>query len=263
MSSSASLVASLVGLLLLSGAACAPGQTSLEGDSAEEDSAASSAPRRLLLCQQGLSDRTTGWDKGLFAVCLAAEDAGIEVIWDGEYPAFGALNEKGAYRALFETLDENGDGEVDGDDSPADIHLVGFSWGGKNISDIAERLRKDLRVSGSHSIVKAMVLFDPYQPQAWQVNVPNNVRNAWVYRQSETTDGDCSMTVSLGFGFNGLEPHVKSPASTHCAQYDLDTFMGEVGHCDTPSVARKAALHNLTTLSDYPDWAPNAEACSN
>jgi pimeloyl-ACP methyl ester carboxylesterase len=240
MSSSASLVASLVGLLLLGAVGCAPGQTSLEGDSAEEDNAASSAPRRLLLCQQGLSDRTTGWDKGLFAVCLAAEDAGIEVIWDGEYPAFGALNEKGAY-----------------------IHLVGFSWGGKNISDIAERLRKDLRVSASHSIVKAMVLFDPYQPQAWQVNVPNNVRNAWVYRQSETTDGDCSMTVSLGFGFNGLEPHVKSPASTHCAQYDLDRFLGEVGHCDTPSVARSAALHNLTTLSDYPEWAQSAEACSN
>lgn len=241
-------------------AACTPGQADLSGETAEDESSESSSVRRVLLCQQGLSDRTTGWDKGLFDVCESAGAAGFEVIWDGDYPAFGALNENGAYAALFDTLDDNGDGWVDEDDTPTQIYLVGFSWGGINTSDVAERLWLDWRVAIPRAYVTGMVLFDPYQPQVSRVKIGANVKHAWVYRQTETTDGDCSETVSLGFGFNGHRPKAKS-ANNECTFYDLDAFAGEVGHCDVPYVARNAAITNLTKLEDHEPWDAWAEVC--
>jgi hypothetical protein len=86
--------------------------------------------RRVLLCEQGLSDRIFEWDKGLFALCEEVEKSGFELIHDGSYPAFAALNENGAYNALFKALDTNKDGRVNSDDTPTQVSLVGFSWGG-------------------------------------------------------------------------------------------------------------------------------------
>ena len=249
----------LAGLVLIA-VGCEPGEGFIADEVDEDDTSASSSVRRVLLCQQGLSDRTSGWDKGLFDVCEGAEADGFEVIWDGEFPAFGALSENAAYKALFKTLDDNGDGYVDSKDSYAEIYLVGFSWGGVNTSDIAERVRVDWRIAGSRSFISGMILFDAYQPQISRVNIPSNVFNAWVYRQTETTEGDCSETVSLGWGFNGHRPKAKSEM-TFCSTYDLDQFLGEIGHCDVPSVTRDAARHNLATRTDYKPWASYAEAC--
>lgn len=253
------LAGSLAGLVLLAVAGCAPGEEFVGGES-EEDASSAIAVRRVLLCQQGLSDRTSGWDKGLFEVCEGAEDAGFEVVWDGEYPAFGALSQGAAYKALFKKLDTNGDGWVDGKDVYSEIYLVGFSWGGINTSDVAEGIRTDWRIASSRSFISGMVLFDAFQPQISRVNIPSNVFDAWVYRQTETTEGDCSASVSFGWGFNGHRPKAKSEM-TFCSMYDLDEFLGEVGHCDVPTVARDAALHNLKTRTDYEPWAAHAEDC--
>ncbi len=245
--------------LVLSG--CMVGAPGGEGDeSNEDDSTAVEATRRVLLCEQGLSDRTTGWDKGLFALCDAVAAKGFELVKDGSYSAFGALNENGAYSALFKKLDTNGDGRVDGKDTPTKIHLVGFSWGGINVTDIADRLRKDSRIAQDRRTVTAMVLLDPYQPLSFHANIPSNVEYAWEYRQSNTTDGDCSSTVSLGLGFNGKTPEAKS-WNTWCSVYDLDSFMNGVGHCDVPSRAKDAAITNLTKLEDYAPWDDHMQWC--
>jgi pimeloyl-ACP methyl ester carboxylesterase len=214
----------------------------------------------VLLCQQGLSDRTTGWDKGLFDLCEAAEDAGFELVWDGEYPAFGAMDENGAYDALLDSLDESGDGLFDYRDTPARIHLVGFSWGGINVTDIAERLRKEARIAPSRRGISALVLLDPFQPQISRAVIPSNVFRAWEYRQTDTTEGDCSIDASLGFGFNGHRPKAKSEM-TFCTYYDLDAFQDGVGHCDVPVAAAEAALHNLVALTDYEPWSKHAVDC--
>lgn len=255
-------VSKLVSLLALGAqlVGCAPGEAWLSDEETSEELEQLKAPRKLLLCEQGLSDRTSGWDKGLFALCEATEAFGFKVIRDGEYPAFGALDEKGAYNALFDELDENGDGLVDANDSPALVHVVGFSWGGINITDVADRLRVDKRVAVGRRGVTAMVLLDPFQPQLSRANIPSNVAHAWIYRQTETTDGDCSSSVSLGFGYNGHRPRAQSEM-TFCQDYDLDAFKNDVGHCDVPSVATKAAVHNLVTLTDYEPWAKNAVEC--
>lgn len=217
--------------------------------------------RRVLLCQQGLSDRTTEWDKGLFDLCESVEDAGFELVWDGDFPAFGALDEDGAYDALFDMLDTNDDGLVDTLDQDSAIHLVGFSWGGINVTDIANRLRVDGRVLPSRRRVSAMVLLDPFQPQVSRSRIPANVSRAWVYRQTDTTSGDCSMAASLGFGFNGHRPKAMS-AKSACKHYDLDLFLDGVGHCDVPTEAAAAAYENLVFHRDHPAWSAWAETCS-
>lgn len=252
--------APLACLLVSLAAGCAVEQVPIEGDSGDEERGALGDVRRVLLCQQGLSDRTMEWDKGLFDLCEAAEASGFDLIWDGDYPAFGALDENGAYEALIDELDENDDGVVTSKDSPALVHLVGFSWGGINVTDLAKRLGKDKRVVTGRRGVAGMVLLDAFQPQAWHATIPANVLDAWVYRQTDTTSGDCSSTVSLGIGFNGRSPLAKSD-TTSCTDYDLDAFLSGVGHCDVPKIATDAALVNLLEHKDYEPWADYASAC--
>lgn len=214
----------------------------------------------VLLCEQGLSDRTTGWDKHLFDLCEEAERGGLRLIRDGSYPAFGALDQDGAYRALFDTLDDNGDGRVDGRDKRASIHLVGFSWGGINVADIAARWGRDSRVAKSRRVITALVALDPFQPQVSRVVIPDNVLYTWVYRQTKTTEGDCSITPSLGFGFNGHRPRAKSD-TTFCTHYDLDSFMHGIGHCDVPLAAKRPALENLLEHRSFSPWDDFGAEC--
>ena len=105
-----------------------------------------------------------------------------------------------------------------------------------------------------------MVLFDPYQPLT-SLTIPANVLHAWVYRQSETSASDCAHDVSLGIGFNAAIPTDESELGW-CAHYDLDAFLGEVGHCQVPSKATQAAFVNLTERDAYGPWADHAKACA-
>lgn len=239
---------------------CAPEQPEIVQEDADTEGEPVEGGRRVLVCMQGLGDRVMEADRGLFGLCEAAENAGFELVRDGDYAAFSALNESGAYAALFDALDTDDDGWIDGWDAPAQVYLVGFSWGGVNVADIANRLRKSWWIDDERRAVTALVMLDPYQPQRWWVTVPANVENAWEYRQTATTNGDCSATVSLGFGFNGLDPWAKD-SDTSCVHYDLDEFIEDVGHCDVPSQATDAALHNLLKLESYPAWADHAQAC--
>ncbi len=254
-------IAPLACLLVSLAAGCSVEQLPIAGEAGETNSGALGDVRRVLLCQQGLSDRTMEWDKGLFDLCEAAEAEGFELVWDGDYPAFGALDENGAYEALFDALDENDDGVVASKDSPAEVHLVGFSWGGINVTDLARRLGKDARIASGRRGVFGMVLLDAFQPQISRATIPSNVARAWVYRQTDTTSGDCSSTVSLGFGFNGHRALAKS-AKTACREYDLDSFLDGIGHCDVPKAAAEAALVNLLEHEPYEPWADHASACA-
>ena len=240
-------------------AACEVGDEPL-ADEVVGDESNGVAARRVLLCQQGLSDRTMEWDKGLFEICEAAEAAGMELVRDGEFPAFGALDQGGAYAALFDTLDVNNDGFVTKQDGSTLVYLVGFSWGGINVTDIADWMRRDGNISTARKGIAGLVLLDPFQPQVSRARIPSNVNRAWVYRQTDTTSGDCSTYASLGFGFNGHRPRAMSEM-TFCSMYDLDTFAGAVGHCDVPVVARDAAILNLTERLDYEPWAEHAVDC--
>jgi hypothetical protein len=231
-----------------------------EDETTSETESEASTVRKVLLCQQGLSDRTTEWDKGLFELCEAAEAGGLDLIRDGDYAAFGALDQNGAYDALFDYLDANDDGSVNGKDPATNVRLVGFSWGGINVTDIAWYLGHDERIIPARRGVSVMVLLDPYQPQLSQATIPSNVFRVWEYAQSEMSEGDCSSAASLGFGFNGLTPHMTS-GSTYCAYYDLDAFKTGVGHCDVPKTARDAALVNLLERKDYAAWNKYEEGC--
>lgn len=240
-------------LLMLAGLGCvAP----VEQQEAEQVSL-----RKVLLCQQGLSDRVTGWDKGLYDLCERVEEAGFELVRDGDHPAFGALDENGAYEALFDTLDTNGDGLVDRRDQRTAVHLVGFSWGGVNIADIARRLSADKRTAPGSGGVMAMVLLDAYQPFHGPLDIPPSVYLTWVYRQTETTSDDCSHDVSLGFGYRGLAPRQDPDALGFCVDVDLEDVDPGLGHCDVVESAADAAFHNLTTRRDYAPWADVARPC--
>jgi pimeloyl-ACP methyl ester carboxylesterase len=231
------------------------------GEDAASTASHQTQAQPLLLCQQGLSDRISEWDKGLFDFCEGIEAQGFHLIWDGDYPAFAAMADQGAYAALFETLDSDGDGDVDASDELFAIHLVGFSWGGMNIAYLADRLERDERVKGARDRVEAMVLFDAYQPFAGHVPIAKNVALSWLYRQSNTGEGDCSSTISLGIGYNGPEPLAKNPNS-RCAHYDLDGFLGEIDHCGVILAADEAAVVNVTKKLSYGAWQDHAEGCA-
>lgn len=230
-----------------------------EEPTVESQSADQTAVRRVLLCQQGLSDRSFEWDKGLFSLCETVESHGFTLVRDGDYPAFGALDGGGAYAALFDTLDTDGDGLVTEDDERSAIHLAGFSWGGMHLTKLARHLLDDDRIIPARRGVMAMVLFDPYQPFT-SLTIPPNVLHAWVYRQSETTSSDCAYDISLGLGFNAAVPSDQSELGW-CAHYDLDAFLGDVGHCQVPAKAAQAAVVNLTQRDGFGPWADHAQDC--
>ncbi|MEM1028720.1 MAG: hypothetical protein AAF928_15165 [Myxococcota bacterium] len=227
----------------------------------DQQSAAQTARRLVLLCQQGLSDRVTGWDKGLFSLCERAEAHGFELVYDGAYPAFGALDEGGAYAALFETLDTNEDGLVDAGDEPSSVYLVGFSWGGVNINEIAYRLSADPHTAPGYGGVAVMVLLDAYQPFYADFDVPLSVHQTWSYRQTKTQSDDCSHDISFGYGYRGLKPHHHPEALGTCRDLDLERVDPGVGHCGVVNSAADAVFHNLTTRRSDPSWSKKAQPC--
>jgi hypothetical protein len=230
----------------------------VDADVGEQVDRVVAKPQPLLVCQQGLGDRTMG-DKGLFALCEALEQEGHELVRDGDLAAFGALSAAAAYDALFDALDTNADGWANDHDEPKSIRLIGFSWGGVGIVGLAHELLADPRVAWSRLHVDTLALLDPYRPYHGPIALPHNVRRAWIYRQSQADAGDCSNYLTFGYGFHGLM--AKATESTQCADYDLDVVLPGTGHCSLISRAHDAVFANISAGLDHEAWMSARSDC--
>jgi hypothetical protein len=162
-----------------------------------------------------------------------------------------------SYQALFNALDSNADNLIDHLDTPCQLNVLGFSWGGVNASRLASTFLTDARVAPQRRRVERLILLAPYQPLVFNVEIPSGVENTWVYRHSATPSfGDCSSSAVLG-PYLGVPP--RCAVGQACADYDYSlapntwfqglvygSYGSDVGHCDLPNIATPAVLANLT-----------------
>jgi hypothetical protein len=174
---------------------------------------------------------------------LAGLDAGVVASSSGHtFATYPVENAATVMAPLFAALDRNHDGAVNATDGPVDLNLLGFSWGGKNLGDLTERLTADARIDQATLHVR-VVMLDPYQPFKGPVVMAAAVDEAWNFRHATAPSDDCSRRAPLG-PYLGLP--LQCPVGMPCHDYDFSltgqSFQGipgdRVGHCDVALAAR-------------------------
>ncbi|MDP1827093.1 MAG: hypothetical protein Q8L48_27715 [Archangium sp.] len=149
---------------------------------------------------------------------------------------------------LFLALDRNGDNQVNQLDGPIVLNILGFSWGGKNVEDLANRVTTDSRIDQT-VLYSRVVVLDAFQPfNNGAVTMPVGLDEAWSFRHSVAPSGDCSNAAPLG-PYLGLR--LACAAGQSCRDHDFSlaptTFFNglsgsSIGHCDVPFAARPYVL---------------------
>lgn len=168
---------------------------------------------------------------------------------------------------LFLALDRNGDNQVNQLDGPIVLNILGFSWGGANVEDLANRVTTDSRIdqSGLRSRVVILDAFQPFNNGA--VTMPVGLEEAWSFRHSVASSSDCSNGAPLG-PYLGLR--LACAAGQRCSDHDFSlaptTFFNglsgsSIGHCEVPFAARQYVLDLVTrgqTTTPLPPAVPVA-----
>jgi hypothetical protein len=158
--------------------------------------------------------------------------------------------------AVVASLDENGDGKVDGKDPACPIFAAGWSTGGVAAAeDLPKQLAADARLAKDRAVVDRLVLIAPWAPEHEQISVAENVRKAWIYRHTKTPKDDCSKAFEGG---PWLSPPPVCGPETQCIDYDYSyepelAYLSrrgsragpEIGHCLITAVVAKVGLANL------------------
>ncbi|PRP92622.1 hypothetical protein ENSA5_48030 [Enhygromyxa salina] len=162
---------------------------------------------------------------------------------------------------MIGTLDQNEDGKVDEKDPSCSVGLAGWSTGAVIVSDALPRaLAGDARVNADRAEVDRLLAIAPYfaepGPDRAQLQIADNVRKAFIYRQTKSPAGDCSAAFEGG---PWLSPAPVCGENTTCYDYDYSqksdnlAYIGrrgsrsgnEVGHCNIVSLVAKIGLDNL------------------
>ena len=214
------------------------GTSAQDGGSAAKD-ASTDAPKvdaadaqvtrpRKYLCINGAGvdgkgGRTTGGNPWLEQFCATL---GTDLIKDCSgspcYSTFGFATVGNPSRtALVGGLDTNNDGRVTAADKAYDLVLIGYSWGGTNVRDMAEWMQTAAAFDPSRRQVAIMVTLDPYRPGA-AMDVPANVSRFIELRHSVAPASDCSYIEVAGVvvsgPYLGIVPRCKS--TSQCTDYD-------------------------------------------
>lgn len=241
--------------------AVALGRDAPASDTSSADRDAASACVATI-CLEGAGIHETGGNPYLGELCEQIPGLIRECVGSLCYPRFGMLASDAAFEALFARLDQNQDGRYDEADPACEVQILGYSWGGVNATQIAERLLSDPRVAPSRRVVHKLIVIDPYIPLA-EVRVAEGVVNFWEYRHSIAPTWDCSAGVPLG-PYLGLAPLCHH--SVRCVDYDYSLapdqhFYGrpgaEIGHCNIVKSATPSILHNIGTGQDDPAAPPS------
>lgn len=231
---------------------------------------------QVTVCLTGAVAHGDGSNDGFRRLCERPEVRGrvdncnrtpCESTWTN-FPSTSVSTQTDSYVALFTALDSNRDGRVDGADAPCQLNLLGFSWGGVNLSRLAKTFLTDARVDASRRSVERFIAMDPYQPLTGGITIPPGVVHAWVYRHSVAPEQDCSSGVPVG-PYKGVPP--RCAAGQDCTDHDYSlnpttVFRGggltlrgdQIGHCDVPYIATPAVVANLLDQvhSQLPDTHP-------
>lgn len=216
------------------------------------------------LCMAGAFTRSDGANPDFRDLCERRPG----LVLDGSETLFLFSATDAAKDALINALDTNQDQRVDAQDMDCDVHLLGYSWGGVNTTNLGQAFVDDARVAPARAHIERMVVIDPYSPVAGRtIEVPAQVQQFWAYRHSISPAGDCSGAAPLG-PYEGLPP--LCAASSRCRDYDFSlapstVFTGlfsswsgqQVGHCTVVDAAGPAVLHNLDTGLDFPSAPPS------
>lgn len=184
----------------------------------EPTAAESTKPEQVTMCLAGaeLSEGSSAGNQGFEATC----DRLPGVIRDRDksiFTSFLTSARSTLYPKLFAALDTNKDGQLNHQDRPAEVNLLGYSWGGVAATEVADALLKDPRVAPERREISKLVVVDPYQPLA-SVKVPAGVKTFREYRHSEAPKDDCSDDVPLG-PFTGTRP--ECAVGVDCVDYDF------------------------------------------
>ena len=256
-----------------------------------EDSAVDAAPdapvdtrphTRRLLCingagVDGAGGRGTGGNPAFEQLCGTLGPGLIKDCGTGTcYATFGfeALSNP-SRDALLAVLDTDKNGQITAADAPVDLVVIGYSWGGTNVRDLAAWMENDSRFDADRRGVSLMIALDPYRPGA-TMDIPPNVDRFVEYRHSVAPAADCSLItlagVTISGPYLGIIPRCK--ASTVCTDYDYtlggktfypDAFApgkgylgANVDHCALVDVAASAVPPFLagTAFSPLPPTVP-------
>ncbi|NVB40053.1 hypothetical protein G6O69_19565 [Pseudenhygromyxa sp. WMMC2535] len=165
---------------------------------------------------------------------------------------------------LITSMDQDGDGKVGEGDPACSIYAVGWSTGATLAGDaLPKALADDPRVGEGRGEIERMVLIAPYAPGQDTLEIPGSVRNAWIYRNTKSPEGDCSRAFEGGPWFS---PKPVCGEGTQCWDYDYSyepqlAFLSRqgarsgavIGHCNMASVVAKIGLFNL--IGGQEAWA--------
>jgi pimeloyl-ACP methyl ester carboxylesterase len=141
-------------------------------------------------------------------------------------------------------LDTNHDGKVTTDDAPADLTLIGHSWGGFNAQEIATAILTDRRFAPERRTVHRLVALDAYRTDGLttarpDMRVPANVTFFEAFRHTRAPSDDCSIIVPGWIGpFTGRDPLCTGTSTCKDYDFSLDSATADVDHCEV--VARSA-----------------------
>jgi hypothetical protein len=222
----------------------------------------------VTVCLTGAINQQSASNDGFTALC---EDPRVQGLvqscgalgCESTFSTFPTTNAQAVYPSLFAAMDRNHDGQVDSADGPCVLNIVGFSWGGVNAVDLANRYLSDTKVASTRTVTH-LALLDPYQPLLSKLTIPARVDATAEFRHSIAPSTDCSNTAPLG-PYLGIELHCA--AGQACVDYNYSlspngVFGGypgaSVGHCDVPAAAQAPVLEFLTgqALTDVPATVP-------
>jgi hypothetical protein len=246
-----STIASLV-LFSIGSAGCAPPDE--EGEEEGSATAALAATPQRSICFGGRTfgdPRSNGGIPEIESLCnrLPGLVRDVPGGTDGDFPFFQwdtgipyVLNR------LVDVLDTNKDGNVTNIDAPAELNVVGFSWGGFNAKELVAAIAADGRFSPSRKIVTRYFALDAYRTDylvfsRTSLSVPGNVKSFWSFRHSKEPDDECSRIMFGMIGpFMGRVP--RCTGTTTCKDYDYSAAAATawVDHCAVPKVADDAVL---------------------
>jgi len=242
------------------------------------------------MCLAGAISRGDSVNPDLAELCASPEVLGVieqcdgtqcSPIWENFDHFLGGVNlERDVYPHLFEAMDTNDDGMVDGADEACDVQLIGYSWGGVNAARIADMYINDPAVSPERARVASLYVIDPFQTGSFgghleDFSVPAGVERFRSFRHSRVpASGDCSAGSFAG-PYYGL-PALRAGADTDAVDYDYSLapeaffptteeldwgFYGqELGHCSVLYVAAIALRFELRgqPFDFYPPTVPVA-----
>lgn len=219
-------------------------------------------PCHISVCMAGAYTRNSGANPIFDTICDVLPGLVKDCVNGTCYNLFEMFDSDKAYQAVFNALDSNQDGVYDDEDPSCIVSFLGYSWGGVNATEMAQRFVADTNIVESRRILHRLVVIDPYRPLS-NVTVPAGVVKFWEYRHSISPSDDCSAGSVLG-PYEGIVPECHNSVTCKDYNYSLapnQVFGGysgqNIGHCTVVYAAVKPVIHNVIAGQDHSEVPPN------